>query len=324
MSLFENVTCPVCNREFVSGDDIVVCPECGTPHHRDCYNYIGKCVNSGLHKNGFTFDRKNKNETSKKENEPAGMFFPAGNFQNTDENTDKKNQPFMPFGAIPELTNSIADDTDTIDGESVGDVAAAVKNNIHRFIPLFKKFENKEKSFSWNWGAFFFGSLYFFYRKMYKHAVSLISLVAALFIGYEMLLIKVAPKAMKIVQEAANLTSQNNVNEANAKILEMQNAPDFGKIATVTYGFLAVILVIRIIEAFTADKIYKTTIVTLVKRVRTQIDEGATFSTPFSGSGNINLNQEQMRKYYLSSKGGVTLFAPLIAFFAVDMLLTMI
>ena len=30
-------------------DDIVVCPECGTPYHRDCYKKEGRCINDELH-----------------------------------------------------------------------------------------------------------------------------------------------------------------------------------------------------------------------------------------------------------------------------------
>ena len=29
---FYKYKCPVCNKQFKEGDDIVVCPECGTPH----------------------------------------------------------------------------------------------------------------------------------------------------------------------------------------------------------------------------------------------------------------------------------------------------
>ena len=34
MSIYNNCVCPVCKKQFEDGDDIVVCPECGTPHHR--------------------------------------------------------------------------------------------------------------------------------------------------------------------------------------------------------------------------------------------------------------------------------------------------
>ena len=41
--------CPICGKEFCDGDDIVVCPECGTPYHRECYKTAGHCVNCLLY-----------------------------------------------------------------------------------------------------------------------------------------------------------------------------------------------------------------------------------------------------------------------------------
>ena len=35
--------CPVCGKSFTADDDIVVCPDCGTPHHRECYKTENKC-----------------------------------------------------------------------------------------------------------------------------------------------------------------------------------------------------------------------------------------------------------------------------------------
>ena len=40
---FTQYKCPVCNEQFKSGDDIVVCPECGAPHHRECYEKNEHC-----------------------------------------------------------------------------------------------------------------------------------------------------------------------------------------------------------------------------------------------------------------------------------------
>ena len=33
--------CPVCSRTFREEDDIVVCPKCGAPYHRECYEEKG-------------------------------------------------------------------------------------------------------------------------------------------------------------------------------------------------------------------------------------------------------------------------------------------
>ena len=45
--------CPICGKEFCDGDDIVVCPECGTPYHRECYKTAGHCVNEERHGENF-------------------------------------------------------------------------------------------------------------------------------------------------------------------------------------------------------------------------------------------------------------------------------
>lgn len=41
---YTGLKCPVCGKPFTSEDDIVVCPECGAPYHRACYQQAGHCV----------------------------------------------------------------------------------------------------------------------------------------------------------------------------------------------------------------------------------------------------------------------------------------
>lgn len=45
--------CAGCNLTFEPDDDVVVCPECGTPQHRECYEKENKCVNSHKHADSF-------------------------------------------------------------------------------------------------------------------------------------------------------------------------------------------------------------------------------------------------------------------------------
>ncbi|MDE7231410.1 MAG: hypothetical protein K2N56_13110 [Oscillospiraceae bacterium] len=56
MSRFENKLCPVCRERFRDGDDIAVCPECGTPHHRACYLKQNKCGLDELHAEGYVWN----------------------------------------------------------------------------------------------------------------------------------------------------------------------------------------------------------------------------------------------------------------------------
>lgn len=50
---YSDYKCDGCGRVFQNDDDIVVCPECATPQHRECYKEKGGCVNAHLHAEGF-------------------------------------------------------------------------------------------------------------------------------------------------------------------------------------------------------------------------------------------------------------------------------
>lgn len=52
---YTNQICDGCGKIFTEGEDIVVCPECATPQHRECYNNHGGCVNSHRHGEDFTW-----------------------------------------------------------------------------------------------------------------------------------------------------------------------------------------------------------------------------------------------------------------------------
>ena len=75
---YENIKCPGCGENFKDGDDIVVCPECGTPQHRQCYEKNGGCVNKNLHESGFVWKNPNLPVEEKKK-----------------EETDEKNEPII-------------------------------------------------------------------------------------------------------------------------------------------------------------------------------------------------------------------------------------
>ena len=50
MSLnIEDKQCQLCNAYLFEDDDVVFCPECGAPHHRECYNSLGHCALEHLH-----------------------------------------------------------------------------------------------------------------------------------------------------------------------------------------------------------------------------------------------------------------------------------
>ncbi len=61
---FKGSKCLVCKKEFTDSDDIVVCPECGTPYHRECYKKAGKCVNEALLQSGEAWSPDSENKAA--------------------------------------------------------------------------------------------------------------------------------------------------------------------------------------------------------------------------------------------------------------------
>lgn len=55
MANYTGKKCISCGNLFSEGDDIVVCPDCGTPYHRDCYQKEGACINTALHESGISW-----------------------------------------------------------------------------------------------------------------------------------------------------------------------------------------------------------------------------------------------------------------------------
>lgn len=115
--------CPVCDKDFIQDDDVVVCPECGTPHHRDCYDSIGHCAN--IEKHGEDFDFESESSDNSENSAPDGfvkcsscgainnknMMFctkcnaPLIDIPNQTQNTNTQQNPYgnpmgggMPFG----------------------------------------------------------------------------------------------------------------------------------------------------------------------------------------------------------------------------------
>ena len=158
---FTNERCPVCNNTFEHDDDIVVCPECGTPHHRECYIENKSCANNHKHSEDFrwepTFVYPEEKETKNNPAEEKSIYQQAVEMAE------------MPFPSIqaekinPFFREKFGDLEEDVPAE---DVAIFVRQESHRYVSKFQKIT--EGKFTWNWAAFFFTPYWFFYRKLYK------------------------------------------------------------------------------------------------------------------------------------------------------------
>lgn len=336
MPNYENYKCPVCHKQFDKNDDIVTCPECGTPHHRECYKIAGHCVNEGLHKSDYSFLETEKPTKQGPQASDEDYYIPQEDGEEVNivseakkeaDKQDSDNPPelpkdFSPFQSI-QFNAGVFKEKGEIDGVSIADIAATVRSNATRFVMKFKDFSNKKVKASWNWSAFFFGSFYLLFRKMYKQGIAFFCLVLTTIISGEAAILKLAPKYIEAVQGFVNSYEPSKISVEDVQ--KVMAAPDSANAIKITYIVLGVILVLRIIQAIFADYFYKGTVFNIIKRVEEQLDNGANFTQTAMLFGQAeSLDQEQMKKIYLGNKGGVSFFAPFTAYFIIYIILTFI
>ena len=190
MADYKNCTCIGCKSTFDPDDDIVVCPECGTPYHRDCWNAHGHCINTELHETGASWQRPKTEEELKAEAEANA----PGPCPNCGSKNDRKNifcihcgssmkrndAPFGSYGSDEDRGDSwsahipgfmgmenSSDPNEDMDGVKLQDVSDFVGKNPAYYIPRFRFFRDQKKKIAPNFVCIVFPQLWFAYRKMW-------------------------------------------------------------------------------------------------------------------------------------------------------------
>ena len=191
---FQNLDCPVCHRRFTGQDDIVVCPICGAPHHRECWKRKGHCAYEKKH--GTAEQWRRPVEKSDEGalvcgncghvNEPNAVV--CGKCGRTLEMelppSPGEQQPPVDAGAFYSQFSpyvGIAPDS-TMDGQPVMVIATFVGPNAAYYMARFHFLRLQRTKMSWNWAAAFFPVEWLLYRKMNRSfwIVLALSLVLAL------------------------------------------------------------------------------------------------------------------------------------------------
>ena len=53
MPKYYGCPCEGCGKPLTLQDDIVVCPDCGAPYHRVCYEKLSQCIHRPAHAAGY-------------------------------------------------------------------------------------------------------------------------------------------------------------------------------------------------------------------------------------------------------------------------------
>ncbi|MDE5973269.1 MAG: DUF2628 domain-containing protein [Eubacterium sp.] len=333
--------CPVCDKLFNESDDIVICPHCATPHHRECYNQLGHCANKEKHKDGFDYRAEQKESSAQHTDDGFANEQPQKNSstktvcRSCGAEIDKSapfcnhcgerqlNPVYEKFSPVfnqefSDNAGKYADSDTSIDGVSAEDVAITVKTNTSRFLPKFVK----NKKISWNWAGFIFGPYYLFFRKMYKEGIVALAagLIANLFVSGFYLekstaVMNFILSHAKTPEEILALTS--NPPEELLKLTEAV-MPMYLILGAVT-------IVIGIVVAMFADSFYRSKVLKVIKKVDENLNDGSSIIVQDNMfAPQADLNQEDMRKLYLSKLGGTSIFSPIAAYCVLEIIMSII
>ena len=169
MSRFSNKLCPVCRIQFNEKSDIVVCPECGTPHHRPCFFARGHCAVEEHHAHGFVWNGRLPDEP-----EAASQTHTAPpQAEPLDADLLKEElEAVQSFEELMELLNRRSmDDTRGEDGVSSKELSCFVGRSVMHYSNAFSAIRSRTKGdkkrfISINYCAGLFAPLHQFYRRM--------------------------------------------------------------------------------------------------------------------------------------------------------------
>ena len=298
----EGVSCVRCHAYLFPEDDIVYCPVCGAPHHRECYNQLGHCALEEFHGTDRQYDK-----VKAREEEQAAVEMP-----NTGENAEglitcqmchekydfalnacpkcgapniaKAGGSFVNF----DFLGGVPADYDIGDGITADEAKRFVAANTPRYIPKFAVLNAKNK-LSWNWLAFLFPCGWMLSRKMYKNGViaGLLTVISSLFY-------------LPFMNAINNLGTTPGETQAQIMQSIYEHLPKMGAavIAALLAGFVLNIAV-RILSALFGDYLYKQYAISSIKTIRAESED---------------------MDYDYRKKGGVNIFLFLLGTMAVQYL----
>lgn len=325
---YENEKCPVCGDVFKENDDVVVCPECATPHHRSCFNENGHCGNEHLHRDGFVWKKTEPEKPApaqeiKTEKVEDTITCPECGAENKKNAIGCSNcgmilneQIIKQFEAPHKNTVFIegkpVDDKDFIDSEktvTVGEAACFIQARKESYIKAFLDAKVNDRKPKFNLSAFLFGPYWFFFRKIYKAGFALAGIMVAILCFVMTFYMQICSEAFSFILENQNAFMQENADMALYEHLSELIAEGVAGHPTqvmLIFGMFILMLIVNFVAGIFANKIYLDHIKKSVSKIKEVVPNQNAYFT------------------YLYAKGGTTLLNVFLIGMAIYYLLQMI
>lgn len=296
MTYYEGLSCPVCNQPFTADSDVVVCPHCGLPHHRNCWAKENHCHMADKHGTPEQWSRDNTSPTPEKAETDdkkiicpscatpnpqyaefctrCGTAFEAEDWHSTPPPPVNEYTPrYTPFSPAESYS-----DSEIIGNVTAKELAAVVGSNTLYYMDRFRR-TNQNKTCGWNWAAFLLGPVWMLYRKQYFWGVFLfiVETVCSVFSNL----------FSHSIYQAGNTTM-------NVPLAQMMESPWFTA-ATIAS---TVIIGVRVLLGLFGNNLYFTLCKNKIQKAKLEIPDISSFELTTKGGVSFVL---AITFYFLSS-----------------------
>ncbi len=306
---YENQKCPVCGEAFTENDDIVVCPECATPHHRACFENLNHCANEHLHNEDFVWKSEEKpSEPKEVKTEEAEQKNETVICPNCHSELSKRQLVCNHCGAIihPEIEKEFSppevyidgkpvDNNDFIDSEQtvkVKEAACFIGQNKENYIKSFLDAKINKRRAKFNFSALIFGEFWFFFRKIYKVGLVFAGISIALYCFISAFMFRALPEFYQYIIKNAEAFATYTADEEMMSIATELMIKGFTENTLPIIGVFVVLILFvikNIVAGFIANDLY-------LKHIKKTIGKLKSF-----------VAHERAYYTYLYAKGGTTI-----------------
>lgn len=289
MNRYEGLCCPVCKAKLFDDEDIVVCPDCGAPHHGDCWNQLHHCAYADAHGTEnqwmppkFKLPHEDvrddlQQEQLRAQREKRSLI--TDDYDGDDDGARSRIIEKM-------LVAGGVDKNERLGGERAENIAMFIGVNVPRYLRVFKEMLFNNAKIGWNWLAFLVPQLWLFSRKCYKAG----SIAAAYALFNTIMLSLIMGSGSDIYNLLTSASKDVSLLFTNPLLLAYMI-------------LLGLSLVVHIIFGMFGDYIYKNHVFSSIKALHE------------SGEDDDDT---------IIKTGGISFFAPVLVYFIIEMLAVII
>lgn len=324
---YTGLKCPVCGRTFAAGDDIVVCPQCGAPYHRECYAKEGRCIYSDAHgtANAWKPPAARQGDADADDDMPRcprcgaknaknalfcshcglplspngsqpysapfpGNRAPSGNEQRSGARPPENGYPENPFPFQYDPLGGV-NPNQPIDGVPASEVGQFVQSNTQYYLPVFANLSHFGRN-RFNFTAFLFTGLWMLYRKQYRKGIVFSVVPAVLWIAYFYLCRFWADPIMSRLFELAGISQSDSLFDATQRMALFQQfyaLPSWQRLLLLLPDLLLLVLLIfKMILGFGGNRMYLQYCVSTTKRIHSEVSDPTSVAIRMQEKGGIN------------------------------------